>query len=701
MKQIILPFNTGKPLLEEVPAPARHPGHVLIRTVASVVSPGTERMLLEFGKAGWLGKVQQQPEKVRQVLDKIKADGLGPAVSAVRRKLDQPVALGYSQAGVVIGLGDGIDDLRIGDRVASNGGHAEIVSAPRNLVARIPEGVPDEEAAFTVLGAIALQGIRLAQPTLGETVVVYGLGLIGQLTAQLLLANGCRVIGADLRADRLALAAGKGVAPLTAASGEAVRRLTGGHGADAVVITAASGSDEILAVAADMCRKRGRIVLTGVAPLTLNRDQFFKKELSFQVSSSYGPGRYEPRYENHGLDYPIGYVRWTEGRNFDAVLHAMKTGRLDAASLITARKRLDDFESVYASLSDPGSMATVFTYSGTPDSATRISLRPAAVMEPCGDIAIVGAGNFTASVLLPALKQCGASVEAIISRNGLSATTLAKKHNIPISGTAYDTILDAGNITALIITTPHDTHAAMTTAALRAGKHVLVEKPLALSRTELEEVAGAAGSSGGTVSVGFNRRFAPLALQGKALMTDAYGPMNIIITVNAGPIPRDHWIQDPAIGGGRILGEACHFIDLAAFFADSPIVAVCAGGVAAQDGMPPEDASILLRFANGSNAAVHYFSNGSKAYDKERVELYRGGWTVVIENWRLLHSHGFGRDIRNRARQDKGHAALIAAWVGAVKSGKAGPMPLESIINSTLATIAAAESLTQAGWISI
>src|ERR1043165_8900894 len=337
MKQIILPFNTGKPRLIEVPAPMVQPGEVLIRTTASVVSTGTEKMLMDFGHAGWLGKLRQQPDKVQQVLNQLRTDGLRPTIKAVRSKLDMPVALGYSQAGVVLATGAGVKDIRVGDRVASNGAHAAIVSVPRNLVAKIPDGISDEAAAFTVLGAIALQSIRLVQPTCGETVVVIGLGLVGQLTAQLLLANGCKVIGTDLVASRMALAAERGVEQLPEASGDTDRAMTNGFGADAVIITASSNNDSLLAMAADMCRKRGRIVLTGVVPMQLNRDLFFKKELSFQVSTSYGPGRYERAYEQRGLDYPIGYVRWTEGRNFEAVLGAMKRGLLDVAPLITAR----------------------------------------------------------------------------------------------------------------------------------------------------------------------------------------------------------------------------------------------------------------------------------------------------------------------------------------------------------------------------
>lgn len=701
MKQIILKLDTGKMSLEEVPAPCVQPGHILIRTTASVISTGTEGMLMKFGKAGWIGKLKQQPDKWQQVLDKIKTDGISPTIKAVRNKLDHPVALGYSQAGVVMAVGTGIHDIKVGDRVASNGAHAEVVSVPRNLVAKIPDGVPDEDAAFTVIGAIALQGIRLAQPTLGETAVVYGLGLVGQITAQLLLANGCRVIGIEPNHSRLALAASFGVVPLADASGDAVRGLTGGYGADAVLITASSNSDEIIAMAADMCRKRGRIVLTGVVGLNIVRDHFFKKELSFQVSAAYGPGRYESQYEQHGLDYPIAHVRWTEGRNFEAVLYAMKMGSLKVSQLVTMRKPIADFDTVYRTLADPEQLAVLFTYPGMPDMATAIRHTNHITTKSIGSVAVVGAGTFTAAQLLPALKSAAAVVKTIVSSKGLSAATLAAKHGIPQSGTDFQSVLADEDITAVIIATPHHTHASFTAAALAAGKHVFVEKPLALSREEINGVEQALQTSAATLTVGFNRRYAPLAIEAKNLLSNLAGPLNISITVNAGAIPREHWTQDAMIGGGRLLGEACHFTDLCAYFTGSAITAVCANAPDGQKGIPHEHASILLRFADGSNAAINYFSNGSKAYDKERVELYRAGRTIIIENWRSLRSFGFRKNVSKRTTQDKGHTALIKAWIMQLKSSGPPVMSSREVINSSLAAIAVPESISQSAWVSV
>ncbi|MBS1615860.1 MAG: bi-domain-containing oxidoreductase [Bacteroidetes bacterium] len=698
MKQIILPFRNGQPELIEAPVPNLLPGEVLIRNTASVVSPGTERMLIEFGKAGWIGKLRAQPERAQQVLQKMKTDGFLATLRAVKGKLDRPISLGYSSAGIVLAVGSGIQDIRPGDRVASNGPHAEIVSVARNLIAKIPDEVLDEEAAFTTLGAIALQGIRLAAPSFGETVVVIGLGLIGQLTAQLLLANGCRVLGAELSEPRKALAAAQGLIPLTQRNGDEVRALTGGHGADAVIITAAAQHDSILNAAADMCRKRGRVILSGVVDMKLSRDVFFKKELSFQVSSSYGPGRYEPGYEQQGLDYPIGYVRWTENRNFEAVLEALRSKKLDVKPLISSRLPFTDALQAYAQLGtkDPG-MAIVFEYPKEETRAETINQKQELARQISGKgIALIGAGNFASAVLFPALRKEAASLHWVISRNGLSAAMLAQKSGSAEAGTDLQDALEDTRIEAVVIATPHSSHAAQTIAALKAGKHVFVEKPLALTRQELEAIRQAWARSGCGLTVGFNRRFAPFAQQAKSLMPPGTAPFNICITVNAGSLPVHHWLSDRAIQGGRIIGEACHFIDLCCFFTGSRINAVCANRMDGAD----EDASILLRFADGSQAVLNYFCNGAKAYDKERVELHRAGQSLIIENWRRLKGYGFSKSVALSSRQDKGHEQLIHQWLGSLK-GDEMPMQADEIWNSSLASIAVSESLNEAAWIKI
>ncbi len=695
MKQIILPFRNGQPELIDVPAPGLQPGEVLIRNTASIISNGTERMLLEFGKAGWIGKLRAQPERAQQVFQKMKTDGLQATLKAVKGKLDRPIPLGYSSAGIVLAVGSSIRDIRPGDRVASNGPHAEIVSVSRNLLARIPDGVSDEAAAFTALGAIALQGIRLAAPSFGETVVVIGLGLVGQLTAQLLLANGCRVLGAELSEERRKRAADFGLIPLTKMSGSEVQALTQGHGADAVIITASAQHDTILKTAADMCRKRGRIVLSGVVDMTLSRDVFFKKELSFQVSSSYGPGRYEPGYEQQGLDYPIGYVRWTENRNFEAVLEALRSNKLDVVPLITSRIPFAEAERAYASLNSAGQgLATIFEYPKEVSATHTIDLRQETPRQhPGQEIALIGAGSFTSTVLLPSLKKEGAALRWIISQNGLSAAILAKKYGIAQAGTEWNTALRDEQTGAVIIATPHSHHAAQTIAALQAGKNVFVEKPLALTRQELSDIRAAWQAAGTTLTVGFNRRFAPFAQRAKSLMPPGGAPFNICITVNAGTLPAGHWLSNREAQGGRLIGEACHFIDLCQFFTGSLITDVCANRLESQD----DDGCILLRFAEGSQAVVNYFCNGARDYDKERIELHRAGQSLIIENWRRMKGYGFSKNIEQRSEQDKGHSGLIHHWLLSLKAG-ATPIPADEIWNSSLASIAVLESLKEGRW---
>jgi predicted dehydrogenase/threonine dehydrogenase-like Zn-dependent dehydrogenase len=700
MKQIILPFQSGEPGLEEVPAPGIQAGQLLIRTRCSVVSAGTERMLVDFGKAGIIGKMRQQPQRVQEVFRKMRRDGIRPTIQAVRRKLGQPIPMGYSQCGEVIGIGTGVSGYRVGDRVASNGAHAEIVSVAANLCSPVPAGVPDEHAAFAVLGAIALQSIRLAAPTFGETVLVYGLGLIGQLTAQLLLASGCRVIGLDPDSERAALAANAGVIIPGNDQAETIEALTTGIGADAAIITASSASDAIVNSAARNCRKKGRVVVSGVVGLQLDRDIFFRKEITFQVSTAYGPGRYEAAYEKQGLDYPIAYVRWTLNRNLEAVLSAMQRGSLNPEPLISRRASLDQLSDIYSGLNDPKIIATVFQYPATSDAATTViwPIVQHATGKPL--VGIIGAGSFTTGVILPALKATNAVVGAICSSNGLSAGLAAKKWSIPIASSDSRGLIINPGLAAIIIATPHGSHAALTSEALNAGKHVFVEKPLALTTPELDQVRDALINGGRSLCVGFNRRFAPFALQAKALLDGLGGPLNISITVNAGPLPAGHWSGEAA-AGGRIIGEACHFIDLCGFFAGEPITALCANANPAPHDQPEESASILLRFASGSTAVVNYFANGSNRYDKERIELYRAGKTVVIENWRSLQTYGFRKDQKLRRSQNKGHDAIFNSWYAHLQGKGAAPISHEALFNSSAATIAVIDSIRSGAWESL
>jgi predicted dehydrogenase/threonine dehydrogenase-like Zn-dependent dehydrogenase len=701
MKQLIQDLKDGRTVLADVPAPAVRPGCMLIRTSRSLVSLGTERMLVEFGKAGLIEKARQQPEKVRQVLDKIKADGLFPTLEAVFRKLNQPLPLGYCNVGRVVEVGPGVKGFQVGDRVASNGHHAEVVCVPENLAARIPDSVTDDQAAFTVIGAIGLQGIRLLDPKFGETVVVVGLGLIGLITAQLLKAQGCRVIGLDLDPRKLELAAQWGVIPVTPGQEpvQTVMGETGGIGCDGVIITASSPTDAIVHQAALMSRKRGKIVLVGVVGLNLKRTDFYEKELSFQVSCSYGPGRYDDDYERKGRDYPIGFVRWTEQRNFGAILGALADRRLDVDSLVTERVDLAGYSAIYGDMRKPGSIASLLVYPESGASLARmVRVCPASTGPGRGVIGLIGAGNFADSTIVPSLKGLGLRLKTVVSAGGLSAAQQAKKGGFECAATEPRAVFEDAEIELAIIATRHDQHGRLVGEALDAGKHVFVEKPLCLNRDELKQIrTKVAAAAGRTVIVGFNRRFAPLAIKAKALMGS--GPMNIVATMNAGAIPANHWAHDPEVGGGRIVGEACHLIDLCSFFAGSPIMAVCMNALGPDRRENTDNASILLRMENGAQAVVNYFANGSKAYPKERFEIFAQERTLVIDNWRRLEGFGFKGFSSLRSGLDKGHAEQFRRIADWLKKGGPPPIPFEESAASTEAAFAAIESLKTGQWV--
>jgi predicted dehydrogenase/threonine dehydrogenase-like Zn-dependent dehydrogenase len=707
MKQIIQDLKSGDTVLEDVPAPIIKHGSVLIRTHRSLVSLGTERMLVEFGKANYLEKARQQPEKVKQVLDKIKADGLRPTLEAVFRKLGEPLPLGYCNVGEVIAVGTGVTDFKVGDRVASNGHHAEVVNVPQNLVAKIPDGVNYDQAAFTVIGAIGLQGIRLIAPTFGETVVVTGLGLIGLISGQLLLANGCRVIGLDFDQSKIDLARSFGIEAYNTADGtnpvSLIESLTNGIGADGVLITASTKSNDVIAQAAGMCRKKGRIVLVGVIGLDINRSDFFKKELSFQVSCSYGPGRYDENYEEKGQDYPIGYVRWTEKRNFEAILSALDKGQLKVESMITETVDLVDYNKIYSNMSGSKSIASLLKYDvSTQNMAlnTNIAIQTTSFSNQKGVIGIIGAGNFTGSTILPALKKLNAPVKYIASSKGLSGTTLAKKFGVSQSTTDYKNILQDNEVDAVIITTRHNAHAAQVIESLQAGKHVFVEKPLALNFEDLTEIEKAVQISGKVLTVGFNRRFSPFSADAKKQIGAADVPIHVICTMNAGFIPPEVWVQDMKVGGGRIIGEACHLVDLITFFTGSMVVSVVMNAMGTNPAENTDNASILLKYKNGSTGVINYFSNGSKAYSKERVEIYSQNRTIIIDNFRRSEYYGF-KSSGMKKTQDKGHQEQFRLFMERLQSGGNPIIPFEEILNTSKASIAAIESLKNGEWIKI
>ena len=694
MKQVIQSHKTGTTEVADVPRPSLAPGNVLIATTRTLISPGTERMVVEFGRAGWLAKARQQPDKVRMVLDKVRTDGLQATVAAVLNKLNQPLALGNSNVGKVVEVGAGVASFAPGDRVASNGSHAEIVSVPRNLCARVPDAVSDEEAAFTVIGAIALQGIRLLRPTLGEAIVVSGLGLIGLITVQLLRAHGCRVLGIDVRPERLELARGFGADTVDLANGgdplAAALLFSRDRGADGVIIAASARSSDPVHQAAKMCRKRGRIVLVGVTGLELSRADFYEKELTFQVSCSYGPGRYDPNYEEKGQDYPAGFVRWTEQRNFEAVLDMMADGRLDVGPLISHRFRIEEGERAYEVVTgSTPSLGILLEYAGgieTPDAELHrvtVQLTDAPVHPGQATAAFIGAGNYATAVLIPAFKEAGAQLKVVASRGGISSHHAGKKFGFAEATTDAESAIADPQADTVVITTRHDSHARLAVQALAAGKHVFVEKPLALSLQELKQIETAytaQSSSAGRplLMVGFNRRFARQIEKIKTLLEATEGPKALIMTVNAGAIPAEHWTQDREVGGGRVLGEACHFVDLLRFVAGAPIVEWRRTDMqsAARDTV-----SLQFRFAEGSLGTVHYFANGSKSFPKERLEVFTSGRVLQLDNFRRLRGFGWpGFSKFNLWRQDKGQKACVKAFVDAVRSGGPAPIPFAEII---------------------
>jgi predicted dehydrogenase/threonine dehydrogenase-like Zn-dependent dehydrogenase len=738
MKQLLHSLRTGIGEVADVPAPAPSPGQVLIATSRTLISPGTERMLVGFGKANLFEKLLSKPDKVKQVLEKVRTDGFAATLDAVRSKLDQPLELGYCNAGVV--MHSDVDGFSIGDRVVSNGNHAAMVRVPKNLCARIPDSVDDDSASFTVLAAIGLQGIRLSQPTLGETFVVQGLGLIGLMTVQMLRANGCKVLAIDFDSERCELARYFGARTFDLSRGEdplrAAADFSCGHGVDAVLICASTTSDEVVHQAAQMCRKRGRIILVGVVGLNLRRDDFYKKEITFQVSGSYGPGRYDPAYEEQGHDYPIGFVRWTQQRNFEAVLHMMASGALDVKPLISSRFMISDADQAYELLDDPRSLGILIVYPGEEahDRTVMIERRAEGTLLPCGPlqstpvIGFIGAGNYASRILIPAFKQAGVKLDTLASSTGVSSAHHGRKYGFEQATTDLNTIWKNSRINAVVIATRHNAHATQVVAALKAGKHVFVEKPLCLNLGELEEIQVSLGRHDGEQSaasaikvpsewpmpssscdvepvlmVGYNRRFSPHIQKIRQLLDYDNAPKTFVYTVNAGSIPPDHWTQDPHSGGGRIIGEACHFIDLLRFLAAAPITEFDCSFMAS----PTRDtATITLKFANGSLGTIHYFSNGNKSFPKERLEVFSSGRVLLLDNFRKLTGHGWsGFSKMNLWSQDKGQTACVKAFVDSISRRDTtdistrreevvaqtrrfnGPIPLSEIIEVAEVTV--------------
>ncbi|WP_417615557.1 bi-domain-containing oxidoreductase [Oceanisphaera sp.] len=710
MKQVTQTLRTGVVEINDVPIPSLNDKFVLVRNSTSVISAGTEKTKIDMGKKSLLQKAKARPDLVKQVINKVRTEGLAKTFQTVNSRLNSPSPLGYSCAGTVVAAGGLVEGLQPGDRVACGGAdyanHADFVAVPKNLVVKVPDNVSDEEAAFTTVGSIALQGVRLAEPKLGETFLVVGLGLLGQIAVQLLRANGCTVIGTDLDAALVKRAEGFGA--ITVPPGGDVAGLchakTAGHGVDGVLVCAGSSSNAIIEMCGEVTREKGRVVVVGAVRMDIPREDFFKKEISVVISRSYGPGRYDPFYEENGNDYPLGYVRFTEQRNMSTFLELISQGKVDVKSLITHRYPVDDaavaYQLIEGNKTDPY-LGIVLQYnppSQPADMAARIAVTPAAVATDKIRLSFYGAGNYATASLLPPLQASGqVTFSGLVTASGRSAQGVAKQFGFGFCAGSYAELLQ-GDTDAIVVTTRHDTHGVAVRDALKAGKHVYVEKPLAMSVEELAEIHRAYGDCGqAQVMVGFNRRFAPATQQVVEHFSGVKSPLVVNIRINAGAIPADHWIQDPQVGGGRMIGEGCHFIDLASALVSSNVKTVYAVGSAKAEksALLNDNLCLSLTFENGSVANITYTADGAKVMAKEYVEVFGGGRSAQINDFKdvTLYS-GDAETKRLKATvQDKGQKPMISAWLEGLKAGKAC-VDYSCLMSTSLATVMAVESLS-------
>jgi predicted dehydrogenase/threonine dehydrogenase-like Zn-dependent dehydrogenase len=706
MKQVLQSSRTGEIRVLDVPVPAVPAGFVLVRTMASLVSAGTERMMVQFAEKNLAQKAMARPDLVRQVLEKVRRDGLMTTVNAVRSRLDEPMALGYSAVGTVIDAGPDVTDVKPGDRVACAGAgfanHAEVICVPRNLSVPIPDGVSFEDAAFVTLGAIALHGVRLAELQLGGQVAVIGLGLLGQLTVQLARASGCRVAGVDLLEDRIELARqlGADLAVTPSQGPDALRSWTAGIGVDAVLVTADTSSNDPIELAGVIARDRGTVVAVGAVGMAVPRRTYYPKELRFLISRSYGPGRYDPAYELQGHDYPLSYVRWTERRNLGSFLELVGAGLVKVAPLVTHRFPVSEATGAYDLITGktPGTfLGVVLQYPSEPDLSQRIEVAAAAAPRTAasGSIGVLGAGSFASGTLLPAFKQAGAAFRGIASRQGLTARTCADRFGFAFCTTEERQVLDDPATDTIVVATRHDLHARQVLAARAAGKHVFVEKPLCISEDEMRQLADAYAAPGSPLLlVGFNRRFAPLAQELAKFFADAGEPLAVHYRVNAGYIPPDHWVHDPAIGGGRVIGEACHFIDFIGWLVRSAPLRLTATALPDAGRYSGDNTVITIQYDNGSAGTLTYVASGDKALGKERIEVHGGSRSAILDDFRQLDLFRGGRHRveKTRLRQDKGHAAECEAFVRAIREGRPSPIARDEIFQTTALAFLALES---------
>jgi predicted dehydrogenase/threonine dehydrogenase-like Zn-dependent dehydrogenase len=712
MKQILQRARTGEIDVVEVPTPKLLPGCVLVSIATSLLSAGTERASAEFANKNLLQKARARPDLVRQVLNKTSRDGLFSAVAAISQRLDQPVALGYSSAGTVIGIGEGVTDVNVGDRVACAGAgyavHAEVACVPRLLIAKLPaeSDIGFDEAAFTTLGAIVMHGVRLSEAKLGDVVAVIGLGLLGQIAVQMLKAAGCHVLGMDIVPERSTLATDMG-ADAASSSAEDFRdiclRHSAGQGVDAVLITAETASSEPVNLAAQVARDRAVVVAVGTVGMDLSRRHYFEKELDFRVSRSYGPGRYDATYEQKGRDYPIGYVRWTETRNMQAFVQLLADGKVNVKPLITHRFPVERAKAAYELISGGSGipyMGILIQYSGRPDERSTLELIKKSNEKPKdGSIAIglLGAGNFANSTLIPAVKRVkGIEFVSVASATGSHARYAAEKFGFRSCATDESGVIEDPAVNTVVIATRHHLHATQVIAAMNAGKNIFCEKPLCLTESELREIvrARARAEVPPLLMIGFNRRFAPMTIRMKTFLQGIHEPMALHYRINAGFISPEHWINDPEQGGGRILGEVCHFIDLLSFLVGADPIEVHTRDVANAGQYAGDNVVISLRFSDGSQGTITYVASGCTSFSKERIEVFGGNSVAVLEDFRrceFVH-HGKKQSFRSMFRQDKGHRAEWKAFAEAVRTQGAAPIPFEELVTSTLATLRALDS---------
>ena len=711
MKQVIQSTRTGKLGLRDVPPPQVRAGHLLVHTRASLISAGTERLVVDFAKKSLPAKARARPDLVKKVMSKARRDGAVATMRAVLARLDEPLPLGYSAAGAVVAVGAGLEGrFRVGDRVAMAGAslanHAELNVVPDALAAAVPEGVPDEEACFATLAAIALHGVRNLDLGLGDVAAVIGAGLVGQLALQLLVLAGGRVVVLDTDPKRLELARSLGAEatfdPTDPALPEAIRALTGGRGCDGVLIAAATKSSQPFATAAAVARDRARVAMVGLTGTAFPYREFMQKELSVVVSRSYGPGRYDDDFEGRGVKYPPGFVRWTESENLAESLRLMAPGRaqrLDVGALISHRFPFADAEDAYALVlgESAARLGVVLTYPEATGEAPRPAFpEPRAAKGRCV-LGVIGAGNFARAVLLPQLKKLkDVELHTLVARRGAQAQDSGQTFGFAHASSDDAAVLDNPAINAVLIATRHDSHAELTARALGAGKSVLVEKPLGLDRQQIEQVSTARRTADGFFQIGFNRRFAPLAVALRKRLDEAVGPKFLLLRVNAGAVAASSWLHDPVKGGGRILGEVCHFVDLARFLIGAQIVSVQADGAAVIDGTC-DDVSVGMRFADGSLATIAYTALGDTASSKELIEAYAGGWVATVEDFRSLTIVQDGKEAKEggRGAQDKGFGAALGALSGAVAAGGPAPVDEAELMETSLATIAILESLQE------